>query len=252
MGRKIIITGTNRGIGKAILQRFAQEKNAYIIAHSRGSSKEAFLHMISEVESLNPSIRIEPIFFDLEDTEEIKRQMSVLLRKHMKIDVLVNNAGIVSQSTSFLMLNEKNLRQTFEINFFSHVFITQMVCRAMIRNKSGAIVNMASVAAFSGVEGQMEYTASKAAMVGMTRRLANELSVYNIRVNAVAPTMTDTDMMKQMDDEMKTKLVSRLVAKRMAKPDEIASVVYFLSCDEASYISGQTILVNRGGTTFDS
>ena len=122
-----------------------------------------------------------------------------------------------------------------------------MVCRAMIRNKTGAIVNMASVAAFSGIEGQFEYTAGKAAIVGMTRRLANELAPYNIRVNAVAPGMTNTDMIMQMDDHMRTQLIERSVSHRLGEAHEIADAVYFLASDEASFINGQILTVNGGG-----
>ena len=249
MGRNVIITGSNRGIGKAILERFAQEDGVCILAHARKETLE-FISSLENIKSTYPDIEVFPFYCDLSNAEETKTSFAELLKKFKKIDVLINNAGVVMPSKSFLMMDEHTLRTSFEINFFAQVKITQMVCRAMIRNKSGAIVNMASVAAFSGVEGQFEYTAGKAAIVGMTRRLSNELAPYNIRVNAVAPGMTNTDMILQMDDQMRENLLDRVIAHRLGEPSEIANAVYFLASKEASFINGQSLLVNGGGYKF--
>lgn len=246
MGRTVIITGTNRGIGNAILKRFAREEGITILAHARKEST-GFFQELKTLEEENPGTKAIPFCCDLSQPEEIKASFSALLRQYKKIDVLVNNAGVVMPSQSFLMMDDQTLRTSFEINFFAQVKITQMVCRAMIRNKSGAIVNMASVAAFSGVEGQFDYTASKAAVVGMTRRLSNELAPYHIRVNAVAPGMTNTDMIMQMNDQMRENLLNRTISHRLGEPSEIAAVVYYLASDEASFVNGQALLVNGGG-----
>ena len=120
----------------------------------------------------------------------------------------------------------------------------------MIRNNSGAIVNLASVAGISGIEGQFEYVASKSAVIGMTKRLAIELAPYKIRVNAVAPGMTDTEMMSNMENNLREKLLSNSISKRLAQPDEIADVIYFLTSVESSYINGQILTVNGGGYVF--
>ncbi len=246
MGRTVIITGTNRGIGKAILKRFAKENEICILAHARRES-QVFLQDIEEIKNEHGSESVIPFYCDLSDQDQVKKSFSEVLKQYKKIDVLVNNAGIVMPSKSFLMMDDNTLRTTFEINFFAQVKITQLVCRAMIRNQSGAIVNMASVAAFSGIEGQFEYTASKAAIVGMTRRLSNELAPYNIRVNAVAPGMTNTDMIMQMDDAMRKELLNRVIAHRLGEPDEIANAVYYLASNEAGFVNGQTLLVDGGG-----
>lgn len=250
MGRTVIITGSNRGIGNSILKRFAKEKEVCILAHARKENKD-FLDALDRIRKGNTSIIIEPFYCDLAKQDEIIYSFSELLKKYKKIDVLINNAGVVMPSKSFLMMDDDTLRTSFEINFFAQVKITQMVCRAMIRNKKGSIVNMASVAAFSGIEGQFEYTASKAAIIGMTRRLSNELAAYNIRVNAVAPGMTNTDMIMQMNNNLRETLLNRLIAHRLGEPDEIANAVYFLASDEASFINGQSLLVNGGGIAFD-
>lgn len=243
MGRTIIITGSNRGIGKAILKRFAEEKEVCILAHARKENQQ-FLSDIEGLKKSYPDIEIVPFYCDLAIPDELKASFAEVLKSYKKIDVLVNNAGVVMPSKSFLMLDDHTLRTSFEINFFAQVKITQMVCRAMIRNKSGAIVNMSSVAAFSGVEGQFEYVSSKAAIVGMTRRLSKELSAYDIRVNAIAPGMTNTDMIMQMDENMRNDLLNKHNAHRLCEPYEIANAVYYLASDEASFINGQILFVN--------
>ena len=250
MGRTVIITGSNRGIGNAILKRFAQEEDVCILAHARKETSD-FISCLDEVKRDYPRIVITPFFCDLSKQEEIKDSFSKLLKDNKKVDVLINNAGVLMPSKSFLMIDDETLRQTFEVNFFAQVKITQMVCRAMIRNGGGAIVNMSSVAAFSGVEGQFDYTASKSAVVGMTRRLSNELAPYHIRVNAVAPGMTKTDMIMQMDDHLRDKLVNSIIAHRLGEPYEVANAVYYLSSNESSFINGQILLVNGGGISFD-
>ena len=250
MGRTVLITGTNRGIGRAIMERFAKEENVTILAHARKETID-FSSLVTSIKKDFSTIEIVPVYFDLTDSDQIKSALKEILTHHKKIDVLVNNAGVVLPSKSFLMLDMEQVRKSFEINFFSQVLITQIICRAMIRNNGGAIVNMASVAALSGVEGQFEYTCGKAAIVGMTRRLANELAPYNIRTNAVAPGMIQTDMIMQMSEELRTKLQNRLVCGRLGLANEIANAVYFLGCNESNYINGQVLPVNGGGITFD-
>ena len=248
MGRTVIITGCNRGIGNAILKRFAKEDGVCILAHARKETP-GFLSDIAAVKESNPGIEIVPFYCDLSDKEAVNSSFSELLKTYKKIDVLVNNAGVVMPNTAFLMMDDNTLRTSFEVNFFAQVKITQIVCRAMIRNKGGAIVNMASIAAFTGVEGQFEYTCGKAAIVGMTNRLSKELAAYHIRVNAVAPGMINTDMIMQMEDNMREDLIKRTVSKRLGEPEEIANAVYYLASDEASFVNGQTLLVNGGGNS---
>lgn len=250
MGRTVIITGTSRGIGRAVLERFAGEADVTILAHARKETPE-FVGELKKIEE-ERGCRIVPFYFDLRNSGEIREELSRVLREHKKIDVLVNNAAVVMPSQSFLMASMEMIRESFEVNFFAQVQITQMVCRAIIRNRSGAIVNMASVAAFSGVEGQFEYVCGKAALVGMTRRLANELAPHHIRVNAVAPGMIDTDMLGQMEPEMRERLLGHSIARRMGKPEEIANAVYFLASGEASFVNGQVLIVNGGGVAFDA
>ena len=156
MGRTVLITGTNRGIGKAILTRFAKEDSVTILAHARRESEE-FSDMIKNLKDSNPSIDIVPVYFDLKDSEEMKAAMKTALSVHKKVDVLVNNAGVVLPSKAFLMTDMNQVRDSFDVNFFAQTEITQIVCRAMIRNRKGSIINMASIGLSAWLYGFSKY-----------------------------------------------------------------------------------------------
>ena len=243
--RTVVITGTNRGIGKATLERFASEPGVTIVAHARKETPE-FLDMVSSLSS-STGANIMPVYFDLADEGAIKNNLGTVLRQIKKVDVLVNNAGMVSASSSFLMTRLEAFKETMQVNFFSMVLVTQLVCKAMIRNGSGAIVNMASIAALSGLEGQAEYSASKAAVIGLTNKLAFEFAPYHIRVNAVAPSLTETDMAKGMKDEMVQDIIDRHAMGRLGKKEEVADVIYWLASSASSYVNGECIKVTGGG-----
>ena len=242
--KTVFITGCNRGIGKAIVERFLKCDNINIIMHARKETPE----IIETIENYkkNHKVTFFPVYFDLQDSSAIEESCKNIIKNHKTIDVLINNAGTVMPNRSFLMQNMETIRKSFDINFFAQLQITQLIARSMIRNKKGNIINMASVAAFTGVEGQIEYVASKAAIVGMTKRLAVELAPFHIRCNAIAPGMTDTDMIKNMTDNMKNQLLNNTIGKRLALPEEIANIAYFLASDESSFINGQVIIANAG------
>ena len=187
---------------------------------------------------------ISPVFFDLQDSAAIEDACKKIIKQHRTIDILINNAGMSLPNNAFLMQKMETIRKVFDVNFFAQLQITQLIARAMIKNKKGNIINMSSLAAFTGIGGLIEYVTSKAAIVGMTKRLAFELSPYNIRCNAIAPGMTDTDMMKKMPENTKNKLLENIIGKRLALPTEIANIAYFLASDESSFINGQVIIAN--------
>ena len=249
MGRTVLITGTNRGIGKAILERFSEEEDITILAHARKES-DKFSKLLEDIESEHQGVTLVPVYFDLKYSDQIKSSLKGALALYKKIDVLVNNAGIMMPCKPFLMTDMAQIRETFEVNFFAQVQITQIVTRAMIRNRGGAIVNIASVAALSGVEGQFDYTASKTAIVGMTRRLSSELGAYNIRCNAVAPGMIETDMIYQIDDESRENLLKNRITKRLGSAENVADAVYFLGSDASEYINGQILKIDGGGISY--
>lgn len=242
--KTVFITGCNKGIGKAIVERFIKSKNVNIILHARKETPE-FSELISKYNK-NKNVTLFPVYFDLQDSLAIEESCKKIIKQHKTIDILINNAGMSLSNNAFLMQKMETIRKVFDVNFFAQLQITQLVARTMIKNKKGNIINMASAAAFTGIGGLIEYVTSKAAIVGMTKRLAFELSPYNIRCNAIAPGMTDTDMMKKMPEDTKNKLLDNTFVKRLALPEEIANIAYFLASDESSFINGQVIIANGG------
>jgi len=244
MGRNVIITGTSSGIGKSILEEFSKEKDITIIAHARKPSPQ-FELLLKNLNRENENLII-PVYFDLINAEHLTGQINNVLKAYKKIDVLVNNAGMIQPNSSFLMTSLDTIKESFQINFFSQVLLTQLVARSMIRNRIGNIVNIASIAAFDVTTAQFEYVTSKAAIVAMTMKLAIELAPFGIRCNAVAPGLIKTKMLENMEKELKNNLCHQAALNRLGMPEEISKLVYFLASKDSSFINGQTIRVDGG------
>ena len=242
-GKNAIVTGCARGIGRAVLECFAAH-GANIWACVRTDTTE-FRQLCSDL-SRQYQITVTPVFFDLEQTDEIKAGIKQITGEKQPIDILVNNAGMVPENRLFQMASIEHMKKVFDVNFFAPMLFTQYITRVMTRQKRGSVVNIASVAALDGGPAQTEYVSSKAAMVGATRKLAIELGQYGVRVNAVAPGLTETDMIKNMNEETLNRTISSTIMKRMAQPAEIANTVLFLASDLSSYITGQVIRVDGG------
>ena len=243
-GKNAVITGARRGIGRATVEVFARYgANVWACARTQDNAFESDMAALSE----QYGVWIKPVYFDLSDDAGMKKAVQGILKEKKPIDILVNNAGIVTEAASFLMTGAEKMRDTFEINFFAASQFTQYICRAMARRKSGSVVFVSSAAALDGYPGEYAYSASKAALIGAVKYLAGELGQYHIRVNAVAPSMTDTDMKNGADPAYWNQLVERTVMKRMARPEEISNVIAFLSGDLASYVNGQILKVDGGG-----
>jgi len=238
----VVITGSNRGIGKSITEVFA-ENGANIIACSRSISPESKKWMISLESKFN--ISIHTVELDLSDEKSVKDAIKQIFSISKKIDVLVNNAGVASGAL-FQMTPISELRKIFEINFFSQILLSQGIAKIMIRNKSGSIINLASTAAFIADPGTLAYGSSKSAFARATQSMSNELGIFNIRVNAIAPGVTRTDMFKQMSSEAIEKLIRSSALKRAAEPKEIANVALFLASDLSSHVTGQVIRADGG------
>lgn len=144
------------------------------------------------------------------------------------------------------MMTIQEIREQFEVNFFSHILITQLISRLMIKRRKGSIVNISSCAGIDGNTGMLDYVSGKAAMIGATKRMAIELGEYNIRVNSVAPGLTETDMGDKMEERLFEDMLKKLVIKRKAKPEEIGDAIVFLASDMSSFITGQVIRVDGG------
>lgn len=241
-GCNALITGTNRGIGKATLVRFAKN-GANIYAHARAYTRE-FVEFCEELEN-EYKVKIYPVFFDILDEETIKKEL-LNIKNNGGLDILVNNVGVVKNVSLFTMMQVEKMKETFDVNFFAQMSLTQKVSRMMMAKKKGSIINLSSCAGIDGDTGMFDYVSSKAAMIGATKRLAIELGNYNIRVNAVAPGLTDTDMGNQMSEELTKETLSRCIMKRKGKPEEVADAIVFFASNMSSFITGQVIRVDGG------
>jgi len=241
--KNTVITGCNRGIGKEIVRVFA-ENGANIWACVREESG-TFSKYINNLEQKH-SVKIDPIYFDLENEEQIKAGFKTIKQSKQPVNILVNNAGLIFTAL-FQMTSMEKLKEMFEINYFSQMLLTQYISRIMMRQKSGSIINISSSAAIEGNEGRTGYASAKAAMITSTKVLAKELAPYNIRVNAVAPGLTQTEMMESSTpEEALNETLNRICMKRVGRPEEIANAALFLASDLSSYITSQTLRVDGG------
>lgn len=241
-GKNAIITGTNRGIGKELLLQFAKEgANIWACARQKTEEFEAFLEEVRK----QYQVEIWPVYFELSDEQDIKRGVKEIISAKRPIDILVNNAGIAFGGTLHMTSMDK-LKEVFEINYFSQIAMMQLISRQMMRQKSGCIINMASVGGIETNPGYLAYGSSKAALIWATKCLSKELGGYGIRVNAVAPGLTDTTMGHYKSEEEIEKVLQRTSLHRMGQPKEIADTVVYLASEQASFITGQIIQVDGG------
>jgi len=238
-----VVTGCNRGIGKKILEVFSAN-GATVFACVRNISEE-FKSNIEEIEK-NTKSRIIPIQFDLSNESQIKEAAHSILSSNKSIDILVNNAAMI-HTAIFQMTSIKKLKEVFEIDFFSQTNFTQYILKSMIKNKKGSILYISSSSALDGNEGRSAYSSAKSALITQSKVLSRELGIHNIRVNTIAPGLTDTGMMKENTTQETIKdVLSRVSLRRIASTEEIANTALFLSSDLSSYITGQVIRVDGG------
>lgn len=242
-GKNAIITGCNRGIGKAILTLFA-ESGADIWACLR--CQDAEFSSYAKALAENNGVTIKEIYFDLSDTDEIKAAARQITADKLPIDILINNAGAI-ETAAFLMTSMDTMREMFELNFFSHMQFTQTIARQMLRKRKGSIINLSSSAAIEGNEGRTAYAAAKAAIITASKVMARELGPAGIRVNVIAPGLTQTDMMENSTPaDALLATVDRLSLKRVGQPHEIAGAALFLASDLSSYMTGQVLSIDGG------
>ena len=191
-------------------------------------------------------VKIYIVQLDLSNNSSILKCANEINRITRKIDVVVNNAGMLFNSL-FLMTSEKQLREIFQVNYLSQIYFTQIISKAMIRNKSGNIIFVSSTSGINGDYGRFAYSSTKAAIINTAKTLSKELSSYNIRVNSISPGLTDTDLMKHNTKEnIIQEEVSKISLKRIASVKEIAKTILFLASEDSSYINGQNIIIDGG------
>lgn len=234
-----LVTGAGRGLGAATALRLAKE-GAHIVVND--ISKENASQICGEIEKLGRKALLNN--HDISDHKQAASMIEETVKAFGRLDVLVNNAGI-TRDALLHKLEEAQWDEVIRINLKGVFNVGQAAAKVMMNQKSGTIVNLASVAAFGNI-GQTNYSASKAGVIGMTITWAKELSKHNIRVNAIAPGMIDSVLTRQVPTEVMDKFVQKIPLKRIGKPEEIASLIHFLSCDESSYITGQCIVIDGG------
>ena len=241
-GKNAIITGSNRGIGRAIVEEFARcGCNIWACARKENHEFEEQLALLSE----KHGVWIKPVYFDLSSEEAVKDGFKQIHGEKLPVDILVNNAAM-GYSGMFSLTPMQVVRKLYEVNVFSVFALTQLVLKKMIRQKSGSIVNLASVAGLEAHHGDVTYGSSKAAIISLTQNLAAEMAEFGIRVNAVAPGPTETEMIVQFAETAKGRILDNVAMGRMAQPEEIARVVCFLASEGASFVNGQVLKIDGG------
>ena len=234
----VVVTGGSRGIGRAIVERFTALGAKVFFTYHQNEEAAAQVTAATKAESIKCSQN---------DADAINATVEKIVAAAGTIDVLVNNAGITAD-TFLMLMPADDWNRVIDTNLNGAFRWCKAVTRPMLGARRGVIINLASIAGLVGVMGQTNYAASKGALLAFTRALAAELGGKNIRVNSVVPGFIETDMSARVPRQIKQKNLEHIVQKRFGKPEEVASVVTFLASDAASYIMGQSIVVDGGLT----
>ncbi|MFQ3547282.1 MAG: 3-oxoacyl-[acyl-carrier-protein] reductase [Termitinemataceae bacterium] len=237
-GKKALVTGASRGIGRAIVDVFLEE-GAEVWGLSTREPPD-----LSD-RSTQSGGKLHWITLDLSDLTSVEVRIDQAQKDAGGFDILINNAGITKDGLSFRMSLE-DFQKVIDINLTAAFLVARTVGREMIRKKAGAIINMSSVVGIHGNGGQVNYAASKAGLIGLTKSLAQEVASRGVRVNAIAPGYIVTDMTDAIPESAKEKLMDHIPLKRLGSPEDIAQMALFLASDRASYITGQVIAVDGG------
>lgn len=241
MRKTALITGATRGIGKAIALELAEQ--GYDIAINYRTANVELENLKKEIESKGAQCVL--VYGDVSKFEDCENIVKNIIEKLEKIDVLVNNAGITKDGL-ILRMKKEEFEQVIDVNLVGTFNMTRNVIPYMMKQRSGRIINMASVVGITGNAGQTNYSASKAGIIGFTKSLAKEVASRNILVNAIAPGFIETDMTNVLSDQVKENILNQIPLKRMGTANEVAKIVKFLSSEDSQYITGQVINVDGG------
>ena len=240
-GKNVLITGCNRGIGKTLVLKFL-EKNANVICCVRKIDNQ-FKDFIDSIKKKKLKI-IKVLEFDLEDEKKMTEQIKSLYSEKINIDILINNAA-TPQGSILEMTSISMVKKIFEINFFSQIKIIQLLLRIMKKSKNASIINIGSISGIKPARGNLSYGSSKAALMFASQILSEELKNYNIRVNAFAPSITETDMMKKIDQKAKEEMIKDTKLKRPYTTKEVAEKILFLASDKSKKVNGKIITMDN-------
>lgn len=240
-GKTVLITGASRGIGLAIAERFAREGASLFLAVRDKATGTALAERLSAEHAISCSA----LACDVADADSVKMLFKALFALTRRLDVLINNAGMLDEGL-LGMLTSRQIEHSFACNAHSVLFCSQYAVRMMQRAGGGSIINLTSIMATQGAAGLSLYSGSKAAVIGITRSLAQELAGQQIRVNAIAPGFIDTDMTRQMPEAAYQQRLASVALGRIGAPDDVAQAALFLASDMSAYITGQVIGVDGG------
>ncbi len=240
-GKVALVTGGSRGIGRSIVLHLAQS-GADVAFTYRSRVEEANV-LVAELQSMGR--KAVAFQSNAADTNQSNDVVQHVIKEFGRLDILVNNAGITKDGL-LMRMSEQDWDDVITTNLKSVFNFTKAVCRQMMSQQSGKIVNISSVVGVVGNAGQSNYVASKAGVIGFTKSIAKELASRNVQVNAIAPGFIETDMTEKLNEKQKEGILSIIPQKRIAKPEEIAAVVCFLASNDSNYITGQTINVDGG------
>lgn len=240
-GKTALVTGASRGIGRAVALKLAQGGAKVIINYSR-SDKAANDLAEQIIKDGGSAVCVKA---DVSSIDSVKEMVEFINKEHGGVDILVNNAGILVDKP-FKDISDDELDKVLATNMNSVFYVVKLAAKGMIKKRYGKIINISSAAAFAGYPGLSVYSASKGAVVAMTKSMAKELGGRNIRVNCVAPGFVETDMTGAYPAEMLEGILRNASIKRAGTPEDIANAVYFLSTPDSDYITGQVLHVNGG------
>jgi len=239
-GKVALVTGAAQGIGRVISEELAGQGAHVILGDVNLEGAEKTAAELKQTGAKASAVRI-----DVSSSSDVQSAFDSIIKQYKPVDIVVNNAGITRDGL-LVRMKEMDWDSVMNINLKGSFLCSQQAAKQMMKQKSGAIVNIASIVGLMGNFGQANYSASKAGLIGFTKTLAREVAPRGIRANAIAPGFIDTEMTRVLEDSVREKLIEQIPLARLGEPKDVAHCVSFLVSEKASYITGQVISVNGG------
>jgi 3-oxoacyl-[acyl-carrier protein] reductase len=242
--KTVLVTGGSRGIGRGIVRYFASRQTDIVFTYrSAREEAETLCHEIQDT----CGVKCFAVQMDVTDPKAVRSVFEFIDNEFGKLDILVNNAGVI-RDRNLLTMDWQEWYEVIDTNLNGAFHMSKSATFKMLRQKSGAIVNIASTAGLVGVQGQTNYSATKAGLIGFTRSLAMECAGRSVRVNAVVPGFIETDMTVGLSEKQREEILEKIPLKKYGQVEDVAALVYFLANEEAQYITGQAFVVDGGLT----